>query len=150
MPIFQDDFGGGQDPPPTKPTTRPPTSPVNENVLVRKLSEDSIRTDLCEGPLRESLEEEPNMLAGDVLSGHGTTGFGTSDRGELIERLKRGESPTWLPNRNVGRMNDGRRTLADLLTRSSLSHCSKSIRRLPADRRPMVPIPRHYCQLLSC
>jgi hypothetical protein len=26
---------------------------------------------------------------------------GTSDRVELIERLKRGESPTWLPNRNV-------------------------------------------------
>lgn len=30
-----------------------------------------------------------------------TTKFQTSDRVELIESLKRGESPTWVPNRSV-------------------------------------------------
>ncbi|KUJ10259.1 uncharacterized protein LY89DRAFT_700787 [Mollisia scopiformis] len=101
MPIFQDDLGGGQDTPPTKPPSRRSTSPVDGNLLTRKLSEDSIRTDLCEGPLRESLEEESNMPTIDVESRPRTPGFGTSDRVELIERLKRGESPTWLPNRNL-------------------------------------------------
>lgn len=56
-------------------------------------SEESIRTDFCEGLLRESSKSpspEPELCP--------TT---TSDRAELIERLKRGESPTWVPNRRV-------------------------------------------------
>ncbi|KAE8443838.1 hypothetical protein EG329_001345 [Mollisiaceae sp. DMI_Dod_QoI] len=97
MPIFQDDLGGGEDKPPTKAPIRRSTSPV----LARKLSEDSIRTDLCEGPLRESLDEERSMPTRDVESRPKTPGYaGTSDRVELIALLKRGESPTWLPNRN--------------------------------------------------
>lgn len=130
MPIFQDDLAGSQDPPSAKPGTRPSPSPANESVLVRKLSEDSIRTDLCEGPLRESLGEESDMLGG-VRSGHGTTGFGTSDRVELIERLKRGESPAWLPNRNVSQLNKGRdKRFGNLLTRNSLSHSFNTLSRL--------------------
>ncbi|CZR62423.1 uncharacterized protein PAC_12320 [Phialocephala subalpina] len=101
MPIFQDDLGGAHDSPPSKPATRRSTSPVIEKSLARKLSEDSIRTDLCEGPLVESLEEESDMPSRDVESRPRTSGQGTSDRGAFIELLKRGESPTWLPNRNL-------------------------------------------------
>ena len=63
--------------------------------LSRRLSEESIRTDLCEGPIPDSpppkpATPEPNPQ--NVI---------VSDRAELIERLKRGESPTWIPNRHL-------------------------------------------------
>ncbi|KAI5918602.1 hypothetical protein F4810DRAFT_704113 [Camillea tinctor] len=64
--------------------------------LTRKLSEESIRTELCEGPVPEPPVQEipaPKTPEGDVS----TT---CSDRAELIERLKKGESPTWIPNRH--------------------------------------------------
>lgn len=60
-------------------------------VLRPRPSEESIRTDLCEGLLRDESKSgspEPDLCL--------TT---TSDRAELIERLKRGESPTWVPSR---------------------------------------------------
>lgn len=41
------------------------------------------------------------MPSRDVESRPRTSGQGTSDRGAFIELLKRGESPTWLPNRNL-------------------------------------------------
>lgn len=62
-------------------------------VLRSRPSEESIRTEFCEGLLQEnpkSTSPEPELCP--------TT---TSDRAELIERLKRGESPTWVPNRRV-------------------------------------------------
>jgi hypothetical protein len=60
--------------------------------LSRKLSEESIRTELCEGPVPDS---PPRPRTPDQESAT------CSDRAELIERLKRGESPTWVPNRHV-------------------------------------------------
>lgn len=61
-------------------------------------SEESIRTELCEGPLLPGAE-------GGVTSGRDESAAPgvttTSDRAELIERLKRGESPTWVPSRRV-------------------------------------------------
>ena len=60
--------------------------------LTRKLSEESIRTELCEGPVPDS-PPRPITPEQDVVT--------CSDRAELIERLKRGESPTWVPNRHV-------------------------------------------------
>lgn len=63
-------------------------------VLRPRPSEESIRTDLCEGIVQE--ESKPSSLEPDLCL---TT---TSDRAELIERLKRGESPTWVSNRRVG------------------------------------------------
>ncbi|GJC77941.1 uncharacterized protein ColLi_00779 [Colletotrichum liriopes] len=59
--------------------------------LLRRLSEESIRTELCEGPILES--PRPSTPESDAAAV-------TSDRAELIERLKRGESPTWVPNRH--------------------------------------------------
>lgn len=65
--------------------------------MSRRASEESIRTDLCEGPLPDnsqprSPERKPEL---DLVT------MTTSDRADLIERLKRGESPTWVPNRRV-------------------------------------------------
>ncbi|KAH7375055.1 hypothetical protein B0T11DRAFT_5714 [Plectosphaerella cucumerina] len=61
-------------------------------LLPRRLSEESIRTDLCEGPVPDSPQPAPQDADMDAA---------TSDRAELIERLKRGESPTWIPNRHL-------------------------------------------------
>jgi Domain of unknown function (DUF4210)/Chromosome segregation during meiosis len=103
MPIFQDDLGGGRGTPPTKPTMSPlSTTPPDENVITRRVSEESIRTELCEGPVLDSPEDERIIPTRALESNFKLPIHGTSDRVELIERLKRGESPTWLPNRNVG------------------------------------------------
>jgi len=69
--------------------------------MERKVSEESIRTDLCEGPVPDSPEEERPFATAGLASNFKFPRSGTTDRVELIERLKRGESPTWLPNRNV-------------------------------------------------
>lgn len=62
----------------------------------RRVSEESIRTDLCEGPIPDS----PPTLKSPTPP-EKPTSKAVSDRAELIERLKRGESPTWIPNRHV-------------------------------------------------
>ncbi|KAK3318597.1 hypothetical protein B0H66DRAFT_603175 [Apodospora peruviana] len=61
--------------------------------LNRRISEESIRTELCEGPIPDSPSRPatPEQELSNVVS----------DRAELIERLKRGESPTWIPNRHL-------------------------------------------------
>lgn len=61
--------------------------------LSRQLSEESIRTELCEGPVPDT--------SGPSSPTPGLSVNTTSDRIELIERLKRGESPTWSPKRHV-------------------------------------------------
>jgi len=102
MPIFQDDFGSDRStPPPPKLTTCVLPSPDERDVLKRKLSEESIRTELCEGPLLEDSEEPVAGSAAETTTKFLYPIHGTSDRVELMECLKRGESPTWLPNRNV-------------------------------------------------
>jgi len=99
MPIFQDDLGGGRRTPPPKFTTTPlSSSPAGTNMLTRKASEESIRTELCEGPLLGSLEDNEAI---DSIPSLDFSIHGTSNRVELIERLKRGESPTWVPKKGV-------------------------------------------------
>jgi hypothetical protein len=61
--------------------------------LSRRVSEESIRTELCEGPIPDSPPKAATPEPGVENA--------VSDRAELIERLKRGESPTWVPNRHV-------------------------------------------------
>lgn len=63
--------------------------------LSRRVSEESIRTELCEGPVPDSPPKPatPEKIIDNAVS--------VSDRSELIERLKRGESPTWVPNRHL-------------------------------------------------
>lgn len=71
------------------------------HVNVRRLSEETIRTEYCDGPV-------PDIEMDDValqtrregrVSNNGEAVC--SDRAELIERIKRGESPTWIPNQAV-------------------------------------------------
>ncbi|KAK1985804.1 hypothetical protein LZ30DRAFT_345195 [Colletotrichum cereale] len=95
MPIFQDDLEHSSSVADCPDATESVSIHQQTNVpsLMRKLSEESIRTELCEGLILESPRlSTPESDAAAV----------TSDRAELIERLKRGESPTWVPNRHVG------------------------------------------------
>lgn len=72
--------------------------------LSRKLSEESIRTELCEGPVPDS-PPPPALpiphLAQNSDQDNPSSPAACTDRADLIERLKRGESPTWIPHRYV-------------------------------------------------
>ena len=83
-------------------------------IIMRKPSEESIRTEFCDGPLFDSKElyepEGAESTAGPVPplgrneSLYRTERRETSDRAELIERIKRGENPNWVPNRKVSQL----------------------------------------------
>ncbi len=150
MPIFQDDLGAGRGTPPTKQTISPlSNSPLEGHVITRKASEESIRTELCEGPLLDSPADESVLANEQLESNFRVPIHGTSDRAELIERLKRGESPTWLPNRNVG----AKIILVEafviamtlLLTIPSWSHCCKTTAKLLERQLRRLRTLRHYC-----
>ncbi|KAI0449193.1 hypothetical protein F5B21DRAFT_62819 [Xylaria acuta] len=67
--------------------------------LSRKLSEESIRTELCEGPVPDSPPPLPlPHLAQNPDHSNTSSPATCTDRAVLIERLKRGESPTWIPH----------------------------------------------------
>ncbi len=102
MPIFQDDIGGGRSTTPPSDSDFESRSPPEAESMRRKVSEESIRTELCEGPISDSLPDHETSASHDIEIeiSHGPS-QAVSDRAELIERLKRGESPTWLPNRHV-------------------------------------------------
>lgn len=92
MPIFQADLDH-EHPSPRLDSNPEPIELEPPSPRPRRLSEESLRTELCEGPIPDSpaLPSTPRSEDGGA----------TSDRTELIERLKRGESPTWIPNRHV-------------------------------------------------
>jgi hypothetical protein len=100
MPIFQDDLGRVGTPP--AQLNFQSHSPILAEPMRRKVSEESIRTELCEGPVFEDQSDQerspPNGVETDSRQ---DASQGVTDRVELIERLKRGESPTWLPNKHV-------------------------------------------------
>lgn len=99
MPIFQDDLGGSQPSPPTMGPVS--SSPPMGHRLTRKLSEESIRTELCEGPLLDSPGYPGASISAAANSPFTLPVHDTSDRELLIERLKKGNSKTWWPNREV-------------------------------------------------
>ncbi|KAJ9148859.1 Succinate dehydrogenase [Pleurostoma richardsiae] len=99
MPIFEDHLGRGI--PAQKESQDPVTQPIPIAAppiesLTRRLSEESLRTELCEGPIPDS-PRPPSLRTPPERDVEAAT----SDRAELIERLKRGESPTWIPNRHL-------------------------------------------------
>ncbi|KAK0672574.1 hypothetical protein QBC41DRAFT_268128 [Cercophora samala] len=105
MPMLREDDAGQQDAVPDVPDhvdsnfTKMIPSQLQPNLprsLSRKLSEESIRTDLCEGPIPDSPPVALKSTTPEPPS------HAVSDRAELIERIKRGESPTWVPNRHLG------------------------------------------------
>lgn len=65
---------------------------------LRRLSEESLPTELCEGPIPDS----PQQTAASNDDDDDHMEDMTSSREELIERLKKGGSPIWIPNRHVG------------------------------------------------
>lgn len=91
MPIFQDDID--HVPPASSPSGSLSIGPAGSRS--RRFSEESLRLELCEGPVPDSPEAHPSISKSDEETR-------TSDRAELIQRLKRGESPTWVPNKHVG------------------------------------------------
>lgn len=101
MPIFQDDLGDGREilPIPKSKMSPPSMTPPWRRTIVRKDSEESIRTDLCEGPVPDTPEESKHLPTLGLDPSFNLCN-GTSDRGEFMERLKRGEIPSWLPNYN--------------------------------------------------
>lgn len=78
-------------------SVEPPEFDLHE----RRCSEDSTRTEDFGEPIPEMLmESSPTQdVEQDQRNGQGETLC--SDRAELIERIKRGESPTWVPNEAV-------------------------------------------------
>ncbi|KAI6383133.1 hypothetical protein MCOR25_000320 [Pyricularia grisea] len=97
MPMFQYQAGAEEARPPSPDEQEMALpQPIRISVaqqLARKLSEESIRTELCEGPVDSPPAAHSPQPPEQTAS--------TSDRAELIERLKRGESPTWVPNRRL-------------------------------------------------
>ncbi|KAH8804823.1 hypothetical protein F5884DRAFT_428221 [Xylogone sp. PMI_703] len=101
MPIFQVDIGGGVSPPPDKPTNPVARLPPDEgNTVRRKLSEESIRTELCEGPALGSPHRNTTHPLDSPNDHSDLPTIGAADRVDLIERLKREQNSTWLPNQN--------------------------------------------------
>ncbi|KAF3067065.1 hypothetical protein GL218_08801 [Daldinia childiae] len=95
MPVFQVDLERRESVEQSlAPAMAPPADQFhNSSALRRKQSEESISTELCEGPIPDSpTPQTPERNSPTECS----------DRSELIERLKRGESPTWKPSRHVG------------------------------------------------
>lgn len=103
MPMFQDDLGDGRE---ILPVQKPKLTPVSmtppeRRTIVRKDSEESIRTELCEGPVPDTPEGSKSTPALGLDTSFKNSYSGTSEREDLIERLKRGENSSWFPNLNV-------------------------------------------------
>ncbi len=97
MPIFQEDIHHPRPPPAgPQPSRRSPARLVVEAAPLgpRRLSEESLPVELCEGPIPDSPGECPETpeIQNELH---------LLDRSVLIERIKRGESPSWIPNRHV-------------------------------------------------
>ncbi|EFQ33197.1 hypothetical protein CGRA01v4_08755 [Colletotrichum graminicola] len=131
MPIFQDDLERSSPVADCPDATESVSVQQQTNIpsLARKLSEESIRTELCEGLVLESPRlSTPESDAAAV----------TSDRAELIERLKRGESPTWVPNRHVG----SPRSAKDTPFAHNITQLESLFNNLPRPTTPRSPRPR--------
>ena len=73
------------------------------HVKMRRMSEESVRTEYCDGPVLDPAMDDTALRPGEEgrISNNGEAIC--SDRAELMERIKRGESPTWKPNQAVSR-----------------------------------------------
>ncbi|KAF3009340.1 hypothetical protein E8E14_004247 [Neopestalotiopsis sp. 37M] len=111
MPFFQDDIARSESAgdvamsSPSAGIQQTSDQSLANQTLERRLSDESVRTELLDGPI----------ICDDIRPKTSEDGVHPtiSDRAELIQRLKRGESPTWL-SRNAGRLSpfNGSRNLA--------------------------------------
>ena len=70
---------------------------------MRNLSEESIKTEYCDGPVPNPATDHVTLPTGKEGRMSNKGEVICSDRAELMERIKRGESPTWIPNQAVSR-----------------------------------------------
>jgi hypothetical protein len=158
MPIFQDDLGHDRATPPKK-TEFAFRNPPADAQLRRKISEESIRTELCEGPVLEPSSHEDEKPQESENEDEREGSQGVSSRAELIERLKRGESPTWVPNRRVSLVLIFKRprTLQKRCSGTSTNFYAENSSSLYVMTMTAVPrleslskreaVRQHYCQL---
>ena len=79
----------------TKPATPPPP-------LRNRDSDESIRTEFCDGPLPEDLPSKPaDSLNFPIFVEPQEERPVSQSRQDLIARIKRGENPTWAPSTKV-------------------------------------------------
>ncbi len=76
-------------------------APAVPDPEMRRRSEESIRTEDCEGPVLDTPVENDPTMEENVTAGSSGGEAICSDRAELIERLKKGEAPQWIPNQSV-------------------------------------------------
>ncbi|KAL9057946.1 MAG: hypothetical protein Q9206_002142 [Seirophora lacunosa] len=85
-------------------TTEPPELPP-PNIIEPESSEESFKPDLCDGSLSTAaswnVAENEDIRPRKAEEQRSRGGVCTSDRNELIERIKRGESPTWIPSQTL-------------------------------------------------
>lgn len=67
----------------------------------RTRSEESIRIEDCDGPIPDVPMNDSSSVEDKHGNDTGPSENLCTDRAELIERIKRGESPTWVPNQAV-------------------------------------------------
>ena len=78
--------------------------PSSLDAKIRGPSVGILRSEDCEGPILDTSTQN-TLVEGErdeMVGGNGEALC--SDRAELIERIKRGESPTWVPNQAVSRL----------------------------------------------
>lgn len=106
-----------QDPEQSYPRTSELYRPYLSNVITTRSSKESIGTQLCDGPWPDAPPlwdtSEKEVLRLEKEGSHcSRNGVCTSDRNELMERIKRGESPTWIPSQSLqeeySKQNDNR------------------------------------------
>ncbi|CAD6573538.1 MAG: hypothetical protein ASARMPREDX12_006103 [Alectoria sarmentosa] len=104
------------------------------DVNMRRLSEESTGTERCDGPIADIAVDHVAVQAGREgrVSNNGEAVC--SDRAELIERIKRGESPTWIPNQ----------ALQEEYLKTNNGHVS-SLRRQPKAPSPLLPAAELKC-----
>ena len=121
MPIFAD-------PERRLSTTTKEPEPTRLGTMNRKLSEESIRTEFCDGPLPDTPPRDTSPKQARESLSVNMLETRTSNRAELIERIKRGESPTWVPNQAVRMMSDWYTAVGwDLRCVSNMSQCLGSL-----------------------
>ncbi|KAL9004244.1 MAG: hypothetical protein Q9188_002934 [Gyalolechia gomerana] len=121
MPILQDPeqrFPKSSEP-------RRPSLSTNATIIS---SEESISTQVCDGPMPDA-SASWDMVQKEVV-GLGKDGSDcsrgevcTSDRNELMERIKRGESPTWIPSQTLQEEYSKHKDKRQLSPSSVTGHC---------------------------
>lgn len=80
-----------------------PEEHPQHHVDMRRLSEESVRTEDCDGPIPDTAMDQSTLPTRNEARVSNRGEAICSDRAELMERIKRGESPTWIPNQAVSR-----------------------------------------------